>query len=193
MMKEIDSGNFTKMDSMHHLLAGCKGIFTNEAWVSLDIVRRSAGGAGYQAQSGLTEILDNCSPNPTFEGENTVMILQSSRYLLKLVKAVQKSPEKVLPFPFTYISKVDELLKIKDRVKSVNDLLDVKVLEQALAVRSAVLMRDTAMSIAQSKAVQKVKDNELFSEMKVDMVKAHINYTMFHICLKQIEDHPWKD
>lgn len=84
MMKEVEKGKFTGMDSMHHLLSGCKGIFTNEAWESLDIVRRSAGGAGYQAQSGLAEILDNCSPNPTFEGENTVMILQSSRYLLKL-------------------------------------------------------------------------------------------------------------
>lgn len=170
------------MDSMHHLLSGCKGIFTNEAWESLDIVRRSAGGAGYQAQSGLTEVLDNCSPNPTFEGENTVMILQSSRYLLKLFQQGQAG--KKLPFPYEYVSHINQLLSLKDRVVSVADLLDIKVLEEALAVRSAIQVRDTAHTIAASRAPAAVRDNELFSQQKVDMVKAHINYTMFHIYLQ---------
>jgi hypothetical protein len=53
---------------------------------------------------------------------------------------------------------------LKDRVVSVKDLLDIKVLEEALAVRSAIQVRDTALAIAASKAPAAVKDNELFSQ-----------------------------
>lgn len=65
------------------------------------------------------------------------------------------------------------------------------MLEEALAVRSAIQVKETALAIAASKAPAAVKDNELFSQQKVDMVKAHIDYTMFHIYLKQVEEHPW--
>lgn len=38
-----------------------------------------------------------------------------------------------------------------------------------------------------------VKDNELFSQMKVEMAKSHIKYVMFHICRAEIEEKQWKD
>jgi len=85
--------------------------------------------------------MDNTSPNPTFEGENTVMLLQACRYVMKVYADVIKNPKKVVPFPFTYISKIEDLLSMKDRVKSVDDLLNLDVLEQALAVRSAIQIK----------------------------------------------------
>jgi len=36
------------------------------------------------------------------------------------------------------VSNIDKLLSIKNRIASVEDLLDIKVLEEALAVRSAI-------------------------------------------------------
>jgi len=129
MMEDVKVKKFDKMDINHHLLSGCKAHFTEEAWISLDVCRRACGGAGYQGQSGFTAIIDDTSPNPTFEGENTVMMLQSSRYVLKLFGQCVKNPEKKIPYPLQYISNIDKLLSIKGRVKTVEDLYDLDVLE----------------------------------------------------------------
>jgi hypothetical protein len=43
-------------------------------------------------------------------------------------------------------------LAIKGKGKSTKELLDLSLLEEALAVRAAVLVRDTATAIAASKA-----------------------------------------
>jgi hypothetical protein len=44
--------------------------------------------------------------------------------------------EKQLPFPFGYISKMDYLLGLKGKGASVNEMLDIHTIEEAMAVRS---------------------------------------------------------
>jgi len=75
---------------MHHLLAGLKAHFSESMIYVFDRARRSCGGAGYQSNSGFTEIFMGSSPIPTFEGDNTVMLLQSSRFVFKLFKKANK-------------------------------------------------------------------------------------------------------
>ena len=77
------------MDSMHHVLAGFKAYMTDRMMLNVETARRACGGAGYTNNSGLTELYQNSSPYPTLEGENTVMLLQAVRYLIKLVKKVE--------------------------------------------------------------------------------------------------------
>jgi hypothetical protein len=102
------------------------------------------------------------SPNPTFEGENTVMLLQSVKYVFKLYKDAKKH-NKTLPEPFTYISNIEKLLAIKGRGKSTEELLDLNVLKEALAVRAGVLLKEVFELIAASKESEQVKENELFA------------------------------
>ncbi len=109
MMDDIKLMKFTRMDTMHHLLSGFKAEFTNEAAVCIDKCRLSTGGAGFASHSGFTDIWHSFSPNVTWEGDNTVMHLQAAKFIFKMLKSKDR-----LPFPFTYISKIDELLKIKD-------------------------------------------------------------------------------
>ena len=90
MMDDIKTGNFEKLDVMHHILSGFKAYYTAEAMIGAEKCRRSAGGAGYASFSGFTEILVHLSPTVTYEGENTVMMLQSSRYIFKLAKKAAK-------------------------------------------------------------------------------------------------------
>jgi acyl-CoA oxidase len=66
--------DFSKMDVLHHLLAGFKAHFSEEQVVSVDKCRRACGGAGYNSSSGFTEIANACSPIPTYEGDNIVML-----------------------------------------------------------------------------------------------------------------------
>lgn len=104
MIEDIKQNNFKRMDILHHLLAGFKAYISEELIAGVENCRRSAGGAGYASFSGFTEISNIVSPIPTYEGDNTVMLLQASRYIFKLV--LRASKDETLPYPFEYISKI---------------------------------------------------------------------------------------
>lgn len=102
MMADINNKVFTRMDAMHHILSGFKSVFSSQALNDVEEARRACGGAGYQSYSGFTQLFSGCSPIPTYEGENMVMLGQASRFLVKLVK--KASDGKTLAYPFTYLS-----------------------------------------------------------------------------------------
>lgn len=86
-----------------------------------------------------------------------------------------------LPYPFEYISQGKELLAIKGKGILVDEVTNVQILEQALAVRAIILIMETAQAINESKEPLKVKDNELFARMKLDMIKAHMEYITMYL------------
>ena len=75
MVEDIKQSKFERMDVLHHLLAGFKSYISEEVIVGVETCRRSAGGAGYGSFSGFTELAHAVSPVPTYEGDNTVMLL----------------------------------------------------------------------------------------------------------------------
>lgn len=83
MMADVQNGVFSRMDSTHHILSGFKALFSQQALNDVEEARRTCGGAGYQSNSGFTSLFSAVSPIPTYEGENTVMLGQASRYLIK--------------------------------------------------------------------------------------------------------------
>lgn len=98
MKEKIAKGNYDTMPVLHHLLAGLKAQITEWMMHTIDKARRCCGGAGYQSNSGFTELHSGASPIPTYEGDNIVMSLQAARFVFKLVK--QASKGKKLPYPF---------------------------------------------------------------------------------------------
>jgi len=78
-------------------------------------------------------------PTVTYEGDNTVMYLQASRYALKLIKRAQTKNE-TLPYPFGYINDLPRLLKIKNVGNKIEDLLHLPCLLDALALRAGMLL-----------------------------------------------------
>ena len=130
MMNEIKQNDFSRMDTVHHILSGLKAGFTEQLMVNIDQARRSCGGAGYSSNSGFTEMYQNASPMPTYEGDNTVMMGQSVRYLVKLMKKVKKGEK--LPFPFGYLNNIADTLSRKNRAQTVQDCLNIDILDQAL-------------------------------------------------------------
>lgn len=142
-MEDIQVKNFDRMDVLHHLLAGFKAYFSETLMIGVEKCRRSAGGAGYASFSGFTEIAGAVSPVPTYEGDNTVMLLQASKYVFKLVKKAQK--KQPLAFPFEYIANIEKLLSLKGKGATVEEMFDINNLETALAVRSAYQIRETIL------------------------------------------------
>jgi len=72
-MVQVESGDFSLLELLHHYTSGFKAFFTDMAFKGLDNLRQACGGAGFSAYSGLPNLVFEYSPQPTFEGENTVM------------------------------------------------------------------------------------------------------------------------
>jgi len=59
--------------------AGLKAFTTSGAVPGIEQCRLCCGGHGYSLASGLPKIYVNTAPSCTYEGENTVMLLQMAR------------------------------------------------------------------------------------------------------------------
>ena len=64
---------------LHALTAGLKAFTSWTANAGIEACRMACGGHGYSHCSGLPNIYVNFTPTCTFEGENTVMMLQTAR------------------------------------------------------------------------------------------------------------------
>jgi acyl-CoA oxidase len=56
----------------------------------MEILRRSAGGNGFSSYSGLPGLQTEIAPTATFEGDNTVLLLQTARFLVKEFELLEK-------------------------------------------------------------------------------------------------------
>ncbi len=65
---------------LHAQSAGFKALTTDLAAEGVEICRRSCGGHGYLRASALPVLLDGIVAAVTYEGENTVLYLQTARY-----------------------------------------------------------------------------------------------------------------
>ena len=84
-----DKNDFSLMGELHAILSGCKAIYSWDALEQLNIIRMSAGGHGYSSYSGLPLLQTEYAVNCTHEGENTVMALQTARFLIGNLTRIQ--------------------------------------------------------------------------------------------------------
>ncbi len=75
---------------MHHITSGFKSIFTQTSWNMCKKLRLACGGAGYSVFAGIEPILSDMAPSTTYECDNSVMAIQSSRFLYKTLKSIEK-------------------------------------------------------------------------------------------------------
>lgn len=83
------NGDFSLLQPSHIMLSGYKALFTN--WNTKGIIEliNACGGHGFSHYSGLPNILTESFPDTILEGENTVLLLQVARNLLKAAQNVQ--------------------------------------------------------------------------------------------------------
>ncbi|MCI4375780.1 hypothetical protein PGIGA_G00113130 [Pangasianodon gigas] len=80
---DINQGDFSQLPELHALAAGLKAFTTWSVNAGIEVCRMACGGHGYSQSSGLPDIYVTFTATCTYEGENTVMMLQTARYLVK--------------------------------------------------------------------------------------------------------------
>ena len=77
--------NLISLIQLHALSSGLKAFTSYAANQGSEYLRMSCGGHGYSHASGFPSMYVNNTPNCTYEGENTVLYLQTARFLLKII------------------------------------------------------------------------------------------------------------
>ncbi|KAI1232341.1 hypothetical protein IHE44_0006797, partial [Lamprotornis superbus] len=80
---DISEGDLSELPELHALTAGLKAFTSWTANAGIEECRMACGGHGYSRCSGIPDIYVTFTPSCTYEGENTVMMLQTARFLMK--------------------------------------------------------------------------------------------------------------
>jgi acyl-CoA oxidase len=130
LCKELAQDEFERLDYCHHLSAGYKAVFSRIAYDGIDSCRQACGGAGFSAHSGLPSLQVDYAPNTTYEGDNTVMLQQCARLIMKIWKQVHvKGNSEKAQGIFSYFKDAQALLSSKSTIKSAEDAFYLDRLE----------------------------------------------------------------
>lgn len=138
MSKVIDS-----LKETHATTAGLKALCT---WRTLDMIeqcRQSLGGLGYSSYAGLASLFQDFAVQCTWEGDNTVLTLQTGRYLIGCVR--ERAKGKKLPDGVGYLNHLPTILT---KTCTGNDISELNTIKEAFYVTNANL------AVAAAKAYQ---------------------------------------
>ncbi|XP_058798403.1 probable peroxisomal acyl-coenzyme A oxidase 1 [Phymastichus coffea] len=80
---ELDQGELERLPELHALACCLKAVATADAAGGVEQLRLACGGHGYMDASNLPATYGLVTAACTYEGENTVLLLQTARYLVK--------------------------------------------------------------------------------------------------------------
>jgi acyl-CoA oxidase len=171
---------------LHHLTAGYKAVFSKITYEGIDTCRQACGGAGFSAHSGLPYLQVDYAPNTTYEGDNTVMLQQAARLIMKMWKHihVKKSTTKVTQPLFGYFYEADSLNGAKSDIKTVDDLMCLDRLEKALKIRSLYKIKKTMEHLLKAEAdgiSEAERNNSLYSVDIVSMTQTHMLFIVYKL------------
>ncbi|KAJ8736603.1 hypothetical protein PYW08_007259 [Mythimna loreyi] len=101
---ELDAGDMERLPELHALSCCLKAVTTADAAECVERCRLACGGHGYMLASNLPITYGHVTAACTYEGENTVLLLQTARYLVKAWQ--QSSGGNELPPTVAYLSRV---------------------------------------------------------------------------------------
>uniref|UniRef100_H3BZB4 Acyl-coenzyme A oxidase n=1 Tax=Tetraodon nigroviridis TaxID=99883 RepID=H3BZB4_TETNG len=188
---DIHAGDYSQLPELHALSAGLKAFTTWAANAAIEVCRMSCGGHGYSRSSALPDIYVEFTPTCTYEGENTVMMLQTaSRYLVKSYR--QASVGQRLQGSVSYLSEA-AAQRLRPRPVSggaaplsTQDLLSLVHLYQR---RAASLVELAAKSIQQE--LQRGRSQEeAWNHSSIDLVRAsdaHCHFVVVKLFVDKLE------
>nr|XP_057925438.1 peroxisomal acyl-coenzyme A oxidase 1 isoform X2 [Doryrhamphus excisus] len=193
---DINQGDFSELPELHALSAGLKAFTTWATNSAIEVCRMSCGGHGYSRSSALPDIYVEFTPTCTYEGENTVMMLQTARYLMKSYR--QARAGQLLHGIVSYLNEADHQ-RVQPQLVAARstgiDINDLSGLAEVYKLRAAILVELAAKSI-QKELQQRKSQEDAWNNSAIDLVRAsdaHCHYVvvkLFTDKLGEIDDAP---
>ncbi|KAL4084612.1 hypothetical protein QTP88_027543 [Uroleucon formosanum] len=106
---QLDLGDLDQLPELHAMACCLKAVGTADASVSVTSCRLACGGHGYMNSSNLPNIYSLSTATETYEGENTVLLLQTARFLVKSYESVQLGNFMSASETLSYLKKYNSL------------------------------------------------------------------------------------
>jgi len=196
----------TQVGDIHATTSSLKSFTTTIAADGIEDCRKSCGGHGFLASSGLPELICSYLQNPTVEGDNSMLPSPVTKILLKLVKDIQSGDEKMIKEWYTcdakyLIEPVQQMLLSKGEntkccyVSSRDELMNLDTLLQAYQHRSARLLVQVATQIQNNimkkgKSFQDAWNGALIQMARVS--RAHSLYLLLNNFVNGIKEESGK-
>uniref|UniRef100_A0A8B9QWM8 Acyl-coenzyme A oxidase n=1 Tax=Anas platyrhynchos TaxID=8839 RepID=A0A8B9QWM8_ANAPL len=169
--KEIQERNFNS--ALHASSSGFKAMLSQYCTAGVEICLRACGGHGYSLLSGLPSLYTKIVASCIYEGENTILLLQTARFLVKCFAAA--SAGQPVPQSVTYLAAVKPG---KCPAKNKLDFLNPDIYVEAYQHTAIRLLSSTAAKL-QDLIQSGVKKHEAWNQCTVQLVqaaKAHCHY-----------------
>ncbi|NXP70043.1 ACOX2 oxidase, partial [Ramphastos sulfuratus] len=171
--KEIQKKNFDMLPELHAFSSGFKAVVTQQCTSAVEICLRACGGHGYSLLSGLPSLYTKILASCIYEGENTILLLQTARFLIKCFMAA--SAGQPVPPSVTYLAAVKPR---RCPAKEKLDFLSPDIYTEAYQHMAARLVSSTAAKL-QDLIQSGVKKHDAWNQCTVQMAqaaKAHCHY-----------------
>ncbi|PWN90058.1 putative acyl-CoA oxidase [Acaromyces ingoldii] len=143
-IENINQGDLSLMAETHASTSGLKALCTIEAAEAIETCRRACGGHGYSSASGLGSFYSDYLPQVTWEGDSYMLSQQTSRHLLKQMRAILKNPDDVPKgFISDYINMYFKNKGTQAHASYSGDLYDPMWFVKAFGYRAAHLIEQT--------------------------------------------------
>jgi acyl-CoA oxidase len=161
---EIQHGNVESLPELHATSSGLKAISSSGAMFGIEQCRLACGGHGYSQASGIPKIYVQATAACTYEGENTVLFLQTARYLVKVYNQM-KMKTHVDGESIRYLA---ESIPLKS---SINDKSNMKALVDAYKHRAVRMIQNAVERLVQLQ-VEGKDPYDAWNLTSINLVKA---------------------
>ncbi|XP_068606681.1 peroxisomal acyl-coenzyme A oxidase 1 [Brachionichthys hirsutus] len=186
--EDISEGDFSKLPELHALAAGLKAFTTWVTSAGIEVCRMSCGGHGYSRSSALPDLYVDFTSACTYEGENTVMMLQTARYLVKCYRQAKAGQQ--LGGTVSYLNEAEHRRVRLQPVAAGTTVVDIKDLDSLVEIyklRAALLIELAAKSIQQE--LQHKSQEEAWNSNAIDLVRAsdaHCHYVVVKLFTEKL-------
>ncbi|XP_049873454.1 probable peroxisomal acyl-coenzyme A oxidase 1 [Pectinophora gossypiella] len=119
---ELEAGDMDRLPELHALSCCLKAVSTSDAAETVERCRLACGGHGYMQSSNLPVAYGLVTAACTYEGENTVLFLQTARYLVKAWQ--QAAGGDALPPTVSYLGRVTTGRRVPPWDNSIQGIID---------------------------------------------------------------------
>ncbi|CAM6110746.1 unnamed protein product [Calypogeia fissa] len=168
VLKRLAANDFSTLPEVHASTSGLKSICTSVTADGIEECRKLCGGHGYLCSSGLPELYAVYVPACTYEGDNTILLLQVAKFLVKTLSQLgTRTPQGTA----AYLGDVQRLATENSKISKGTDWLNNAAIVEAFQARAARMAGAIALQIG--KADNQEAAFEEYAQDLVDAARAH--------------------
>lgn len=150
MMGEKGEAQAALGREIHALSSASKPLAGWMAQSAIQECREACGGHGYLAINRFGELRDDNDPNCTYEGDNNMLLGQTSNYLLSLLEAKEKGATIFCPLHSAdFLDNIEQIMSNKFHAKTEQECRDPDFLVGAFQWLVCYLLKESAARLRQ--------------------------------------------